>query len=511
MSKQTMNNFRKSAGMGAGSLKNRGVLMARSPLDRHLPKQLSILLAAALLGGCAVGPNYQRPSFDFPAFWRKDAAPALAAAPAQSEAKTPEKWWSVYGDAQLDTLVAEALEHNRDLVAAAARIDQARAGLTIVDADRYPVVSASAVRNRTRLSSVGATPIPAAYLENNDTRVTLGVSYETDFWGRYKRASEAARADLLASQAGRDAVRLSLTSDVVKSYYNLLSYRGQEQAAQRTLEGREQLVGLQTKRFSAGVASELEVRQTEADRDSALVQLTALRRLRETEDARLAVLLGRSPRDIWEKRLDTSATELQGNGPVAVPEGLPSDLLERRPDLRQAEQQLIAANARIGAAKANYFPDIALTGYLGSESVALSNLFTGPARIFQLAAALTQPIWNAGRLDAQVNQATAKQKEALANYEKSVQNAFADVRTALAAYTAARETAETQTRRSQTLSQSLKLSRLRYDNGVSSLLDVLDAERNLLAAELSRIDALAAQRSAVADLVKALGGGWPPA
>jgi len=253
------------------------------------------------------------------------------------------------------------------------------------------------------------------------------------------------------------------------------------------------------------------VRQTEADRDSALVQLTALRRLRETEDARLAVLLGRSPRDIWEKRLDTSATELQGNGPVAVPEGLPSDLLERRPDLRQAEQQLIAANARIGAAKANYFPDIALTGYLGSESVALSNLFTGPARIFQLAAALTQPIWNAGRLDAQVNQATAKQKEALANYEKSVQNAFADVRTALAAYTAARETAETQTRRSQTLSQSLKLSRLRYDNGVSSLLDVLDAERNLLAAELSRIDALAAQRSAVADLVKALGGGWPPA
>ena len=467
------------------------------------------LLAAAMavaLSGCAVGPDYKRPSFELPAFWRQEAPAAPAA---QAETKTPDKWWTVYGDTQLDTLVAEALEHNRDLVAAAARIDQARSNLTIVDADRYPTVSASATRSRTRLSSVGTTPIPAAYLENNDNRVTLNVSYETDFWGRYKRSSEAARADLLATEAGRDAVRLSLTSDVVKSYYNLHSFRGQEQAAQRTLETREQLVGLQSKRFSAGVASELEVRQTEAERDSALVQLTVLKRERESEDARLAVLLGRSPRDVWEKRFEVSDTALQGNGPLAVPEGLPSDLLERRPDLRQAEQQLVAANARIGAAKANYFPDIALTGYLGSESVALSNLFTGPARIFQLAAAVTQPIWNAGKLDAQVNAANAKQREALANYEKSVQSAFADVRTALAAYNAARETADTQTRRSGSLNQALKLARLRYDNGVSSLLDVLDAERNLLNAELSRIDALAAQRSAVADLVKALGGGWP--
>ena len=468
-------------------------------------KLLTIAMGAmmtATLAGCAVGPDYKHPAFDLPSFWTKEAPPA-----APQATKTPEKWWGLYGDAQLDALVAEALEHNRDLVAAAARVEQARAGLTITDSDRYPIISAGGTRSRTRLSSVGATPIPAAYLENNDNRVTLNASYETDFWGRYRRASEAARADLVATQAGQDAVQLGLTSDVVKAYYTLLSLRGQELAAQRTLETREQFVGLQTKRFSAGVSSELEVRQTEADRDSALVQLTALRRERESEDARLAVLLGRSPRDVWEKRVDAN-TALQGGGPLAVPEGLPSDLLERRPDLRQAEQQLIAANARIGAAKANYFPDITLTGYLGSESVALSNLFTGPARIFQIAAGITQPIWNAGRLDAQVQQATAKQKEALATYEKAVQSAFADVRTALAAYTAARETAETQTRRTESLNAALKLARLRYDNGVSSLLDVLDAERNLLGAELSRIDALAAQRNAVADLVKALGGGW---
>ena len=223
------------------------------------------------------------------------------------------------------------------------------------------------------------------------------------------------------------------------------------------------------------------------------------------------MLLGRSPREVWEKRMDQVNTELTGNGPLTVPAGLPSDLLERRPDLIEAEQQLVAANARIGAAKANYFPDISLTGYLGTESTALSNLFTGPARIFQYAAAISAPLWNAGRLGAQVDYATAQQKEALANYEKSVQSAFADVRTALSAYTAARETAETQTRRTESLDKAYKLARMRYDNGVSSLLDVLDSERNLLSAELSRIDALAAQRRAVADLIKALGGGWPAA
>ena len=470
----------------------------------HIPA----IAAAALLSACTMGPNYERPAFELPSFWRKDATPTAAAA---QPAKTPEKWWGVFGDSNLDTLVAEALEHNRDLVAAAARIDAARANLTIVDANRYPTIYGQAGRTRTRSSTVGATPFPAGFpVENNSNRVTLNASYEIDFWGKYKRGSEAARAELLATEAGRDAVRLSLTSDVVKSYYAILSLRGQEQVAQRTLEGREQLVTLQGKRFSAGVASEFEVRQSEADRDGALVALTALRREREAEDAQLAVLLGRSPRDVWEKRVDAAQNgpELQGNGPVAVPEGLPSDLLERRPDLRQAEQQLVAANARIGVAKAAYFPSISLTGYLGSESAALSNLFTGPARIFQLAASLTQPIWGGNSVRAGVDAATAQQKVALANYEKSVQSAFADVRTALASYTAARETAETQTRRAATLAQSLKLARLRYDNGISSLLEVLDAERNLLSVELSRIDALAAQRSAVADLIIALGGGW---
>ncbi|HEY4374741.1 MAG TPA: efflux transporter outer membrane subunit [Burkholderiales bacterium] len=468
-------------------------------------KTLVALLSAALLSACTLGPDYKRPGFDLPSLWgKKDATPAEDKA-----AKLPEKWWSVYNDPTLDTLVNEALEHNRDLAAAAARIEQARANLKITDAERYPIVTANGNTNRTRASAVGSFPVPANFLETNDTRLTLNASWELDFWGKYRRMSEAARANLLASEAGRESVLLGLTSDVVKAYYTLLSLRGQEDAARKTLDTRKQFVELQQKRFDAGVASELDLRQTEADRDAAQVQLISLVNQREAEDARMAVLLGRSPRDVWEKRMDEVSKQLAGNGPMVVPAGLPSDLLERRPDLRQAEQTLVAMNASIGAAKANYFPDISLTGYLGTESTQFSKLFTGPARIFQYAAAFSQPIWSAGSVSAQVNYATGQQKEALANYEKAVQSAFADVRTALAAYTAARETAETQTRRTESLDKAYKLARMRYDNGVASLLDVLDAERNLLGAELSRIDALAAQRNAVADLVKALGGGWP--
>jgi multidrug efflux system outer membrane protein len=464
------------------------------------------ILAAAVLAACSTGPDYRRPQLDLPAGW--DQSGQAGAGPAT---KTRADWWRVFNDAALDVLVDEALQHNRDLAAAAARVEEARATLTVTDADRWPTIYGTANTARTRITQRGATPVFAGVpVESSANRITLAASYEADFWGKYSRASEAARADLLRTEAARDAVRQGLIADVISGYYALVSLEGQEKAAQRTYATRDELAGLQAKRFNAGVASELEVHTTEAEREAARVQQVAITRARAVEDARLAVLLGRSPRDVWQKRLAsvTPETAFAQSPPPAVPEGLPSDLLERRPDLREAEQRLIAANARIGVAKAAYFPSIMLTGFLGTESAALSNLFTGPAGIFQLAAALTQPIWGAGRVDAQVRAATARQKEALANYEKAVQSAFADVRVALAAHQAARETAEAQSRRSAALAQAYKLARLRYDNGVSSLLEVLDAERNLLAADLARLDALAAQRAAVADLIKALGGGW---
>ena len=488
----------------------------RKPGLNHSCKPLrAALIFTAMLGGCANhGADYQRPQPDLPAAWVKDAQPG-----ASDAAKTPAEWWKLFKDPALDALIEEALQHNRDIRMAAARVDAARANLIVTDADRWPTVYGSANSARTQITQRGATPrFPGVPLESSNQRITLAASYETDFWGKYTRASEAARAELLRTEAARDAVRLSLIADLVSGYFALVSLDGQSHAAQRTYATRDELAGLQAKRFAAGVASELEVRTTEAEREAARVQQIAITRARAREDARLAVLLGRAPREVWEKRIDTAARgdapalaappAAQAATPVLVPEGLPSDLLQRRPDLREAEQRLIAANARIGAIKAAYFPSITLTTFLGSESAALGNLFSGPALVWQLAAALTQPLWGAGRTDAQLSAATARQQEALAHYEKAVQSAFADVRVALAAQQAARETAEAQSRRSASLAQALKLARLRYDNGVSSLLEVLDAERNLLAAELSRLDALAQQRAAVADLVKALGGGW---
>ena len=476
--------------------------------DLMRTRSLVLMSAALVLAGCAQpGQDYQRPALDLPAAWEQGSGASAAA-------KTPSQWWKLFNDPALDALVDQALQHNRDLAAAAARMDEARANLTITDADRWPTVYGSANTVRTRITQRGATPLFAGVpVESGSNRIALAASYETDFWGKYARASEAARADLLRTEAARDAVRLGLIADVVSTYFTLVSLDGQEQVAQRTYATRDELASLQAKRFAAGVVSELEVHTTQTERDAARVQQVAITRARTREDARLAVLLGRSPREVWERRMDATM-RATGNAPTAqalVPEGLPSDLLQRRPDLREAEQRLIAANARIGAVKAAYFPSITLTGFLGTESAALGNLFTGPARVWQLAAALTQPLWNAGRLDAQVAAATARQREALAQYEKVVQSAFADVRVALAAHQAARETFEAQSRRSAALAQAHRLARLRYDNGVASLLDVLDAERNLLAAELSRLDAQAQQRTATADFIKALGGGWEQA
>ena len=516
----------------------RMALMETAVAARKLAR-FAALATALMLGACARhGTDYQRPQLDLPSAWTADGQGAAA--------NTPAQWWQLFKDPALDTLVEEALAHNRDIKAAAARIDEARANLIVTDADRWPTIYGTANTARTQITQRGATPLfPGVPVESSSKRITLAASYETDFWGKYTRATEAARAELLRTEAARDAVRLSLIADVVSAYFALTALDGQAQAAQRTYATRDELAGLQAKRFAAGVASELEVRTTEAEREAARVQQIAITRARAREDARLAVLLGRSPRAVWEQRIGTAAggdalapatapaisaipasppaapaaaarwfapsagqISVPAAAPVLVPAGLPSDLLQRRPDLREAEQRLIAANARIGAIKAAYFPSIALTTFLGTESAALANLFSGPSLVWQLAAALTQPLWGAGRTDAQLSAATARQQEALAHYEKAVQSAFADVRVALAAHQAARETFEAQSRRSASLAQALKLARLRYDNGVSSLLEVLDAERNLLVAELARLEALAQQHTAVADLVKALGGGW---
>ncbi len=467
----------------------------------HKPT-IAALGLAALLAGCAgLNPDYTRPAVDLPQAWRD--------APAEGVRAQEAPWWKVYGDPVLDRLIEEALANNASVMLALARVDEARAALGATSAEQLPYVTAGANRNRTRLSQRGATPLPPGFdPEHNDTRVSADVSYEIDLWGRLRNATQAARAELLATEAARETVRIALTSDVAQGYFALRALDAQLAATRRSLATRTEALELQKKRAQLGDISEYDYRQLEADVAAERAQVPVLEQQRAQQENALAVLLGRSPRAIYEGALEAGTDPEEQTVAIVVPSGLPSDLLLRRPDLVQAEQTLVAANARVAVARAAYFPRISLTGSLGSESVALSDLFTGPAGIWQAAIAVSQPIYGGGRFDAQVEAAGARERQALARYRLAIQNAFRDVRNALVAQAKARERLAAEGDRAAALRTTLRFARLRYVNGMTSQLEVLDAERNLLAAEQNRIDALRAQRAAIADLFKALGGVW---
>ncbi len=466
------------------------------PSNRAAVSALAVLFAA----GCAVGPVYERPASELPAAW-KDA-------PAAGFTVAEPRWWKLYNDPVLDRLVDEALARNQDLVIAAARVDEARATLRITDAEQLPSVDAGASRDRTRSSERSSTPLPPSVpLERNTYRGQLNVAYEIDLWGRLASLSEAARAELLATHAAQETVRLALTAQVVQSYFALLALDAQIEVTRRSLELRERNLALQRLRRDAGVIGDFDLRQLEAEVAAARAQLPALERSRSAEEAALAVLAGRSPRAV----LEDAVARIKDSGELAapvVPAGLPSDLLLRRPDVVEAEQRLIALNARIGAARAALFPRISLTGFLGTESAALGDLLTGPSRVWQLAFGLAQPIFQGGRLSGEIKAAQARERQAIAQYQKTLQEAFREVRQALAAQARSHEIFAAEGERVAALRDALRLARLRYENGLTSQLEFLDAERNLLQAEVNRIEALRANRAAVADLTRALGGGW---
>jgi multidrug efflux system outer membrane protein len=447
-----------------------------------------------LLAGCAVQPDYKRPAVELPAAWKESG-------PLQDG-----NWWRVYADPALEKLVDEALARNSDLARAAARVDEARALLRQSESYYYPTVDATFGRSRSLSSAATGLLPPGIERERNNYRATLNVSYEVDLWGKLRATTQAARADLLGSEAGRDTVRITLAADVAKTYFALRALDAEVAATRRTLGLREDGLGLQKKRFDGGVISEFDYRQLEAEVAAARAQLPPLERDREIQEAALAVLLGRSPKEIMDGSVSRSGNTPEQLLPAVVPAGLPSELLLRRPDLAEAEQRLIAANARVAVARSQMFPSIQLTGYLGSEAQALSALFSGPAGIWQLAMMVAQPIFAAGRLDAAIDAAKARETQALAGYQGAIQNAFREVRAALAAQTRSRESFEAESARAAALGATVRLAKLRYDNGLASQLDVIDAERSLLAAEIARHEALRAQRAAVADLFKALGG-----
>ncbi|OIR14007.1 putative efflux pump outer membrane protein TtgC precursor [mine drainage metagenome] len=464
-------------------------------------KAAGILLMSCVLAACTSGPDYKRPEMALPENW-----PAQRDAAAVQASSATDQWWHLYADAVLDQLEDEALAHNADIQVAAAHVLEVRAQLGITQADQFPQVSANASQSRTKASTVGTFPLPA-YIPptQNFSHVSLDASYELDLWGKLRRATEAARADLLSAESAKQTVRLTLTTQVAQQYFTLVSLDAQEAAVKRLLASRQERLELNKLQLGVGMLSEYDLHQAEADVAAVQSQLSSLALQRSKQETALTLLLGRSPRDVM-------ASELHRGNPslpvVTVPEGLPSDLLLRRPDLQDAEQRLVALNARIGVARAQYFPSISLTSYLGSESVAFSNMFTKPASIFQFAGNVTQPIFDAGRIGFQVDAAEARRDQALIQYKQAVASAFGDVRNALSAQDSARQVLSYETTRSDALQQAYKQAELRYQAGIASRLELLDVERNYLQAQLNRLDAERAQRSAVADMFKALGGGW---
>ena len=468
-------------------------------------RRLAVPLVAALLAACSFAPKYERPANELPDAWL--GAPA-GSAPAVVLGPTSDRWWTVYNDPTLDKLVDEALANNQDIALAVARVDEARALVGVSESQLWPSIDGNFGANRNRISARTSSFFPAVPQYQTNYRASLGMSYELDFWGRIRNATAAARADLLATEAARDTVRITLATVVIQSYYALRSLDERITATERSLDLRRRAYDLQKRRADAGLIAELDLRQVEAQLQGARALLPALQRERDAEEAALTVLLGRSPRAIVQETTVLRTPDDPRQPALVAPSGLPSELLLRRPDLYQAEQQLIAANARIGVARANFFPRISLFGLVGTEAASLSDLFTGPAGIWTIGGSLAQPIFEGGRLRAEAEAAEARQRQAVAQYQKTIQNAFREVRDALTAQTRTREVYEAEGERTIALREALKLAIARYEAGLESQLAAIDAERELLQAELNRAEALRQQRTATADLFRALGGGW---
>lgn len=451
-----------------------------------------VLLAALTLAGCAVGPTYQRPEVPIPAQWQ------VGIQTANDLANTT--WWNQFQDPVLDDLIQIALQENKDVQIAAARVEEYMGRYGVTRSAQFPQVGANAAGARTRSSENGA--LPPGTNPINTFQVDLGVSFELDLWGKLRSATEAARADLLNTEEAKRTVILTLVSQLANSYVQLLDFDKQLAITQATLKTRSESVRINRLRFQAGLISELDYQQAVAEYQNAAVQVPLLERSIAQQENAISLLLGRNPGKIARGlTLDQLALP-------QVPGGLPSDLLERRPDIRQAEQQLIAANALIGVAKAAFFPSISLTGLFGVASTDLSDLFKGPSKTWQFAGALAQPIFTGGALTGQLQVAEAVQKQALLNYQQVIQNAFAEVDDSLIAVAKLREQLKDEAAQVKALQRYLDLATLRYQNGYSDYLTVVDAERNLYTAQLQYVQDQGNLFTAMVNLYKALGGGW---
>ncbi len=457
-------------------------------------KRLGLLVALA--AGCMTGPDYKRPAVQAPPSYRGDAERGDAASLADKD------WAQVFPDPALVELIRTALARNQDVLIAAARIEQAEAQLGITRADQLPAVSLGLAAGRERIAATSLSPaITTSLFQGN-----VSASWQLDFWGKFRRATEAARADLLAAEWNDQAVITSLIAGVAGAYYQLLELDLQLEVSQRTLTSRKESLELVQELERQGAVSLLDVRQAEQLVYNAAQTIIDIERRTEQQENFISVLLARNPGPIPRGRKLTE----QPHDPL-VPAGLPSALLRRRPDIQLQEARLIASNARIGVARAAFFPSISLTGGGGVQSAALTDLFNGPSGVWNFFGSLTQPIFAGGRLSSGVKLAEAQEKEALIVYQQTIQQAFREVSDALVAYRKNREFRQQQELLASSTRDALALSEQRYRGGAASYLEVLDSNTRTFAAELGLAQAQLNELLGLVQLYNTLGGGWQAA
>ena len=459
------------------------------------------LFAALLLAGCmTVGPDYKRPGVALP---EKFEAPEKQALENQDALKLARDWWTLYADPALDEIVAATRANNADVRLAAARVQEAEGVLREVNATLFPDIGAGYSYSRNRVSERTVPPPLGGFgLVRQQNQLLISTSYEIDFWGRLSRTAEAARASLLATRYAQDVVDLTLASAAAQSYFGLRSLDAQLVVLAQTIKARSDSLDLAKARLQAGLASELDVYQAQGALSDALVQRRDTERQRAVLERQIGQLTGRldlkiPPGDLFKLPV-----------PPTPPAGLPSQLLDRRPDIRNAEEGLVATNAQIGIARAALFPSISLTAGLGAQSSAFSDLLSSGAGIWSLAYALALPVFDGGRRSARVDQAQARREQALASYQKAIETGFREVSEGLINVEQSGATEADLMNRLEAARNALDLSNLRYQSGYSPYLEVLDAQRTQNDAELAFVRNRQARLSFSVDLMKSLGGGW---
>lgn len=470
------------------------------------------------LPSCVLYTPYKRSCLEIPDSWRTPGN--------ETSTEVNIKWWEQLEDPVLDQLILEAIENNNDIQIAVARVAQFKARLGIVSSQLYPQITAQGTGSRQRMSqtlpgqldfigsqsSSASTPLPIPFLPANFGQTSaflnnyqgvLNAAYELDLWGKIRSATDASYAELLAQVETRRTVILTIISSVANSYIILRQYDRQLQISLQTLKSRQESYELAFVRFVEGLTSELEVKQAASEVDEAQIQVIQLNELIPQQENLISILIGHPPASIIR-----GSTIEQWKLPPQIPQGLPSDLLEQRPDIRQAEDLLIAANARIGEARALFFPDLTFTGYYGTQSGQVHELFTNPSKIWLLSGNLLQPIFEGGRLISNLDLTNAVKREAYYNYRQTILTAFQEVDNALVAHEQSKKALIAEYQRVEDLRDYLKLATLQYENGLVDYLNVLDAERRLFSAQLDLAQSQAFVFTTLVNIYQSLGGGW---